>query len=43
MLLLTFFKSVFEPNTDYGKNDEFKGNCVGDLVKIDRVIYDNVR
>ncbi|GBN22511.1 hypothetical protein AVEN_239309-1 [Araneus ventricosus] len=33
------FKSVFDPNTDYDKNDEFKSNCIGDLVNSDSVEF----
>ncbi|GBN36712.1 hypothetical protein AVEN_232659-1 [Araneus ventricosus] len=32
-----YFKSVFKPSTNYDIKNEFKSNCVGDLVKIDSV------
>ncbi|GBM16011.1 hypothetical protein AVEN_108602-1 [Araneus ventricosus] len=34
--------SVFKPSTDFDGNDECKSNCVGDLVKIESVTYDDV-
>ncbi|GBM45831.1 putative RNA-directed DNA polymerase from transposon BS [Araneus ventricosus] len=37
-----YFKSVFKPSTNYAIKNEFKSNCVGDLVKIDSVTYDDV-
>ncbi|GBM44354.1 hypothetical protein AVEN_185659-1 [Araneus ventricosus] len=37
-----YFKSVFKSSTNYDIKDEFKSNCVGDLVKIDSVTYDDV-
>ncbi|GBM93488.1 hypothetical protein AVEN_240941-1 [Araneus ventricosus] len=37
-----YFKSVFKPSTNYDIKNEFKINCVGDLVKIDSVTYDDV-
>ncbi|GBM59470.1 putative RNA-directed DNA polymerase from transposon BS [Araneus ventricosus] len=37
-----YFKSVFKPSTNYDIKNEFKSNCVGDLVKIDSVTYDDV-
>ncbi|GBO11286.1 hypothetical protein AVEN_121741-1, partial [Araneus ventricosus] len=37
-----YFKSVFKPSTNYDIKNEIKSNCVGDLVKIDSVTYDDV-
>ncbi|GBN73503.1 hypothetical protein AVEN_172422-1 [Araneus ventricosus] len=37
-----YFSSVFKPSTDYDGNDECNSNCVGDLVKIESVSYDDV-
>ncbi|GBL82798.1 hypothetical protein AVEN_106330-1 [Araneus ventricosus] len=37
-----YFSSVFKPSTDFDGNDECKSNCVGDLVKIKSVTYDDV-
>ncbi|GBL78927.1 putative RNA-directed DNA polymerase from transposon BS [Araneus ventricosus] len=37
-----YFKSVFKPSSNYDIKNEFKSNCVGDLVKIDSVTYDDV-
>ncbi|GBL86152.1 hypothetical protein AVEN_89174-1 [Araneus ventricosus] len=37
-----YFKSVFKPSTNYDIKNEFKSNCVSDLVKIDSVTYDDV-
>ncbi|GBO25653.1 hypothetical protein AVEN_168383-1 [Araneus ventricosus] len=36
------FSSVFKPSTDFDGNDECKTDCVGDLVKIENVTYDDV-
>ncbi|GBN55958.1 hypothetical protein AVEN_148959-1 [Araneus ventricosus] len=37
-----YFSSVFKPSTDFDGNDECNSNCVGDLVKIESVSYDDV-
>ncbi|GBM79976.1 hypothetical protein AVEN_47448-1 [Araneus ventricosus] len=37
-----YFSSVFKPSTDFDGNDECNSNCVGDLVKIESVTYDDV-
>ncbi|GBM86582.1 hypothetical protein AVEN_165884-1 [Araneus ventricosus] len=37
-----YFSSVFKPSTVFDGNDECKSNCIGDLVKIESVTYDNV-
>ncbi|GBO14210.1 hypothetical protein AVEN_3366-1 [Araneus ventricosus] len=37
-----YFSSVFKPSTDFDGHDECKSNCVGDLVKIESVTYDDV-
>ncbi|GBL74295.1 hypothetical protein AVEN_235287-1 [Araneus ventricosus] len=37
-----YFSPVSKPSTDFGGDDEYKSNCVGDLVKIDSVTYDDV-
>ncbi|GBN82680.1 hypothetical protein AVEN_241782-1 [Araneus ventricosus] len=37
-----YFSSVSKPSTVFDGNDECKSNCVGDLVKIESVIYDYV-
>ncbi|GBO10718.1 hypothetical protein AVEN_63875-1 [Araneus ventricosus] len=37
-----YFSSVFKPSTDFDGNDECKSDCVGDLVKIKNITYDDV-
>ncbi|GBM38830.1 putative RNA-directed DNA polymerase from transposon BS [Araneus ventricosus] len=37
-----YFSFVFKPSTDFDGNDECKSDCVGDLVKIENVTYDDV-
>ncbi|GBL92967.1 hypothetical protein AVEN_54612-1 [Araneus ventricosus] len=37
-----YFSSAFKPSTDFDGNDGCKSNCVGDLVKIESVTYDDV-
>ncbi|GBN82268.1 hypothetical protein AVEN_204974-1 [Araneus ventricosus] len=37
-----YFSSVFKPSTDFDGNDKCKSDCVGDLVKIGNVTYDDV-
>ncbi|GBM93016.1 hypothetical protein AVEN_219830-1 [Araneus ventricosus] len=37
-----YFSSVFKPSTELDGDDEYKSNCVDDLVKIDSVTYDDV-
>ncbi|GBM43047.1 hypothetical protein AVEN_215175-1 [Araneus ventricosus] len=37
-----YFSSVFKSSTDFDGNDECKSDCVGDLVKIENVTYDDV-
>ncbi|GBN42304.1 hypothetical protein AVEN_4810-1 [Araneus ventricosus] len=37
-----YFSSVFKPSTDFDGDYEYKSNCVGDLVKIDSLTYDDV-
>ncbi|GBN10496.1 hypothetical protein AVEN_191969-1 [Araneus ventricosus] len=37
-----YFSSVFKPSTDFSGNDECKSNCVGDIVKIESITYDDV-
>ncbi|GBM72769.1 putative RNA-directed DNA polymerase from transposon BS [Araneus ventricosus] len=37
-----YFSSVFKPCTDFDGNDECNSNCVGDLVKIESITYDDV-
>ncbi|GBM23234.1 hypothetical protein AVEN_159907-1 [Araneus ventricosus] len=34
--------SVFKPSTDFDGNDECRSDCVGDLVKIENVTYNDV-
>ncbi|GBM91347.1 hypothetical protein AVEN_6999-1 [Araneus ventricosus] len=37
-----YLSSAFKPSTDFDGNDECKSDCVGDLVKIKNVTYDDV-
>ncbi|GBO17436.1 hypothetical protein AVEN_182172-1 [Araneus ventricosus] len=37
-----YFSFVFKPSTHFDGHDECKSNCVGDLVKIGSVTYDDV-
>ncbi|GBM70007.1 hypothetical protein AVEN_155712-1 [Araneus ventricosus] len=37
-----YFISAFKPSKVFDGNDECKSNCVGDLVKIECVTYDDV-